>query len=474
LFIAFLVFSSILMGVLVAQGRTKSIVIILTAILFFFMVTIGTRIKYWLFLAGIFLSLFAPIMLPYGITLGELVLAALFADLYLEDSLENHSPLVINKLVKSIPFIVFAGYSLIVNLMHGDFEYWHGISFVPLLCMYVSMAMVKDPKSAWAVVRIALFVIFGFLFLLLVANITGRIVKTYGPDWRLGGQTFAFGPLVYIVYSVHLGGFVALGVPALILLLTNAKERLLFRFFYGAMLIGCFAVLVLTAARGPLIGALVAAALTILLSFRLRRLTIMLLVIGVLIFSIQPLWTLIFPAQKILPALDRLSELQNYSTVTTFMYRLRVFEVTLKDMMHNPFGFGYEYLWRQYGYIDEANIYTPLINGTGIIGFALFAIMLCQFAWTFLTTYLKTKMEWMREIATLGICTLLVELISGISAHNIIFWPKDSVVFWSILSACYGVLQCNQPKISPGIQKAKEGLMVAADISMKGLTGEND
>jgi glucan phosphoethanolaminetransferase (alkaline phosphatase superfamily) len=73
-----------MMSLLVAQGRLRSIVIISTAILFIIMVTVDKRIKLWLFLVGIFLSLFAPVMMPYGITLGEILLAALFVDLFID------------------------------------------------------------------------------------------------------------------------------------------------------------------------------------------------------------------------------------------------------------------------------------------------------------------------------------------------------------------------------------------------------
>ena len=456
--ISFVIISSIMMSLLVAQGRLRSIVIIITAILFIIMVTVDKRIKFWLFLAGIFLSLFAPVMMPYGITLGEILLAALFVDLFIEEILENHSSLAIKRIVKSIPFVLFAGYSLIVNMMHGDFAYWHGVSFVPLVCVYISMTLVENEKRAWAVVKIALLVILGFLFLLLLADITGRIVITSGEAWRLGGVKFAFGPLVYQLYSVHLGGLVSLGVPALILMLMRSKVRWYFRFIYGALIIICFIILVLTAARGPFIGALVAAALTILLSFRLRKVAIFLMVIAILIIFILPFWTLIFPAKNILLSLARFSELQNLNTVDTFIYRQNIYAVTLKRVMQNPFGYGYDYLWNKYGFIDEANIYTPLINGTGIIGFALFVIMLCQLAWTFLSAFLRANNELLHDFAILGICTLVAELISGISAHNIIIWPRDSIVFWAILSACYAFMLNNRQKISQGFQKAKERL----------------
>lgn len=439
--------SAISIGILVAQGRDKIVLFIFGVSLFFIVMSLSSQIKYWLFLAGIFLGLITPVDFPLGISLGELILTALVVDQLFTNQRGSRSLHMPNSSLKPLPFIIaFAGYSLIINLIHKDLIYWHVVSLIPLLCLVLSMTMVNTPKRAWMVIKIALFVIISYLILWLLANLTGRVTVDFGADWRLGGQTFSFGPLVFTMYSVHLAGFIGLGIPALIILMLSPSEKPFFRLFYGSMLVIFTFALFITAARGPLIGMILSIILTLILIFRLRWLMIaaILVIVIILLFTL-PLIAQAIPQEILVPVLNRYSELQDINSVGTFGYRLKIFDLTLQDIGKNPFGSGYNYLYLQYGYGDEANIYTSIINGSGILGFVLFVLILGILAWKFIDSYRKANIVWQRDFAVIGLSTLVFELISGVSAHNVVVLVKDSVVFWSILAACYSILQYNPP-----------------------------
>jgi hypothetical protein len=122
--------------------------------------------------------------------------------------------------------------------------------------------------------------------------------------------------------------------------------------------------------------------------------------------------------------------------IVNFDDRIETIKFTVGNIIQHPFGYGFGFLYQNYR-IDESIMYSALLNGTGLIGFIGFMLMIGQLYHHFIISITNKCSILHRELATLGIATLTCGLLIGVSSDCVILYPIHSFVFWAILAACY-------------------------------------
>ena len=248
----------------------------------------------------------------------------------------------------------------------------------PLLLLYAADRLaVHVTDSVW-LLRAALVAILGFAAIVWVAEATGhsQLMSQYGVQWRFAdARSIQMGPLQFDVWSIRLGSLAALGVPVA-LVFAFAAHRWPERVAYPASAVALAAVLGFTAARGALIGAVAGGVVALLVCRRLTsaRVLVGLLVLAVVVVLFGGPILVLLPSQGV----ARVADLgEGVGSLLNFQYRVGVIDTTLAGILSHPLGPGFEYLWRQ-SRIDEAVAYTHILNGTGLLGFCAFVVMIFQ------------------------------------------------------------------------------------------------
>lgn len=234
------------------------------------------------------------------------------------------------------------------------------------------------------------------------------------------------------MFSITVGSLAAMGIPATVLFAVGARSWVA-RSVYVAMVLTFAAVLGFTAARGAIIGAVMGTVVVLLVS---RRLTLARALVGAMVLTVVLAvagpWLLgLFPSQGI----ARIAALSGgLESIINFQYRIGVWDVTVAGILRDPLGPGFGYLWNQYG-LDEAIVYSIILNGTGLMGLCALLVMLFQLARGFLSGLLSRVVGPSADLAAIGLGTMATALLAGVSSESVFVGPVHAFVFWTIMAA---------------------------------------
>jgi len=241
-----------------------------------------------------------------------------------------------------------------------------------------------------------------------------------------------------------------LAIPLVTLLLLRKKESFKWKLFYGLVL-GLFIwLLFMTAAKGAIVAVAVSTVLMLIMLIKnyfssFVKYGFHFLVIIILILLLMSLFSFDLYQTKYQKNLDLILELFNPETYddsinTSIIWRSKILKFTLANTIHYPFGYGFQYLYRNYG-LDESIIYSLLLNGTGVIGFIAYLFIVGHLFLYFINISIGKSSKYQRELAAIGAGTLAFGLVAGISTESILTNPIIAFLFWSILAVCYGGTQ---------------------------------
>jgi len=411
--------------------------------------------KFRLLLVSILLIALQTRKLPFRLSLSEVILLGIcLVELPILQIGRKHISNTKNKLSVLIPYCIFVAGGFISGIINGGITIAQQVCLVPLLWMYVAMVLVNTQEDAFKIIRMAVFGVLGCFSLLWVGNQTGFAITESVLRYRTIGESIAIGPFYYIYTPLRFGTMIALVIPAIVLLLIRSNThglRLLYLFIF-ALFVG---LLLKATGRGASIGAFAGLLIICILTFRQHWFKIMvfssLFVIGFVIFTALPLGTRLIGKFHLEKNISTYSELfvtgQRHYTLDD---RINTLKFTIENTMENPFGNGFQYLFKSYG-IDEAIIYSVLLNGTGIIGFISYMFMMGHLLLHFIRCFMKGVSENETDLPALGIATLVCALLAGVSSESVVWNEINPFILWAILAACYGGT-CNRSR-SPGHMK---------------------
>lgn len=443
LWVCVALFGVIFLGVLVGMvgDNRRVLALIVSSFGLLMIVLISKRSKFGLLALSIPLSLLRIPTLPaLGFSLSGIILMALTADELLR-AFSGHGmngkPLKPGMLI-SFGLFAFAG--LITALVSGELHLWPNYFLIPFLWLFLSSKKILNQKEAWLLIKLSLLTILGFIAIATWANLTGHFkslaIGSTDSSWRFGyGYLVKLGPIQLTIWATFLGSIAALGFPACILLWIEKKGERWWRMGALFILAGLGSTLFFAAARGAIVGAFAGSLLAILASGKL--LSPKLLGAFALLLVVVAIWGTTFlemlPEQNIL----RIQTiLQGTQQDLNFQIRKGALELAWKLTLQNPLGVGFGYLWNTYG-IDDAIIYANILEGSGILGSIAFLMIVVQLAFKFVLIIIKSSVGFIRDFASIGLGTLIVGLVAGISSQSILFEPVHSFVFWAIIMAAY-------------------------------------
>ena len=420
-------------GIAVASGKIRTVLLLIVPLPILLVERLNERARFWLLIAAI---LCVPLQVrglpsPYGLSPMELMLLLLVV---VQLALKRQGWTALMN-TQCVPYIIFAFAGLIAAVSNGDLNVWHTVCLVPLLLTILTNSMVHTPDDAVRLVRAALIAILGYLLIFWLANQIGIAIRGRGPEqYREGTQHIILGPIEYVSWTITFGTLIALGVPTVIILLLQVGKSNLSRFFYGAILVLFAALIVLTAARGAAVAALVGTLVALVVSRRTPSpgmvATIVVLILAALIW--REFLSNILPYQN----LERLYTLRYVGSLGNFRSRMDTLRFTIENIFQNPLGYGAGYLYHRYG-IDESIMYSMLLNSAGLMGFVGFALVVGQLLWHFAMRIPGALVGAQRDLAAIGLGTLVCGLLAGLACESVLFAPVHSFVFWAILTAAY-------------------------------------
>jgi hypothetical protein len=438
-----------ILGLTIITGKTKTLDFLLLPVFVLAFRTFSERVKFWLLSLSIPLSLvqIPSLPLPYGTSVSEAILVVLTLDEILfphRDQTLNIKPLN-PALVVLLCLFSFAG--LIANLSGGDIYAWNAYCLTPLIAFFLISRKIHDREDAWLLVKLSLLTIVGFLIIVEWAMATGHF-EIYDPlqteiasGFRMAnGMKIILGPISFITFATRLGAIAALGFPTCVLLWIVNKGKLWWKMVLLLIMAGFGYVLILSATRGSVVAAILGSLLVILISGRFRSP----IFLGALALSliVLTLWggTILnlLPAQNI----QRLQTLlQGVQTNENYLQRMKVLALAWNLTLKNPLGVGFGYLFHTYR-IDDAIIYAVILQATGILGAIAFIMIVGNLIFKFGLGVLKSRPGSARDLASIGLSTLVTGLAAGVSSQSILFEPVHAFVFWSLMAVCYCTVVC--------------------------------
>lgn len=340
-----------------------------------------------------------------------------------------------------LPYALFAFAGFITAVLYGGLRTWHVFCVIPLLWMYVAMNMVHTPEDAFKLIKAAAIGVLICLCIYQLANFTGHVVIDGTMGWRMGSQLIIIGPIHYQFYSCTFCVLMALGFVVTNMLVLQDYRSMITNCFYGMMmLIFAFAMFSSGARAGT-----VAAVTGVILMLSLNK----------KIFKVSSLKYFAFVLFSLLLILHYSGALSNYfgnqlerfqlvfsdySSISSYKSRMLYLGYAIDDVIHNPFGNGFGYMWWNYRF-DAAIVYVYLLEGTGILGTITFLFIVVRLFFHFARNLIGKRSENQKWLASLGIGMLTTGLLSGIGSESIMVATMHSFVFWAILSACFAGTQ---------------------------------
>jgi hypothetical protein len=327
-------------------------------------------------------------------------------------------------------------------LRHGDIYTWNVYCLTPVIAFFVISRKLHDSADAWLLVKLSLLTLVGFVAIVQWAIATGHF-EVYDPlgteamarSYRLAdGMIIGVGPIQITAFATRMGGIAALGLPTCMLLWLDENRKLWWKVVLLFMMAALGYVLILSATRGSLVAAVVGVILVILLSGRFRS-PIFLSSMALLI-ALTPVAGSLF---ALLPGKNiwRLQTLfQGVQGIANYQQRLDILAFAWKLTLENPLGVGFGYLYHTYR-LDDAIIYAVILQGTGILGVVAFVLIVGYLAFQFGLGVLISRQHSIRDLAAIGLSTLVSGLLAGVSSQSILFEPVHAFVFWTLMGTCY-------------------------------------
>ncbi|MBN1569583.1 MAG: O-antigen ligase family protein [Acidobacteria bacterium] len=377
---------------------------------------------------------------PYQTSVSEAILLGLLLDDILFSNDDSRSSLKTPKPAAIVALGLFCFGGLIANLSGGDLSAWNIYCLTPLMVFYLISRKLHNPEDAWLFVRYTLLTIFGFLAIIKFASWAGHYWE-YDPlgteadlssNYRMAdGMMIKLGPIRHAIFATRLGAIAALGLPACVLFFIRKKGQFWPKAGLGLMIVALGYVIILSATRGSFVAAIFGSLLLILASRRFRFRTVALSLFLTVLFGEALLQ--FFPGENI----QRLQTLsQGIQSIPNYQQRMEVLDLAWDVTLKHPLGVGFGYLFHNFE-IDDAIIYAIILQGTGILGAIAFALFVVFLTLQFGQAVFKSHGQSARDLASLGLSTLAVALLAGVSSQSILFEPVHAFVFWMLMAVCY-------------------------------------
>jgi hypothetical protein len=340
-----------------------------------------------------------------------------------------------------LPYMLFAFAGFITAVLYGGIGTWRVFCVTPLLWMYVAMNMVHNPEDAFKLIKAAAIGVLICLCIYQFANIAGYVAIDETMGWRMGMQLVTIGPIRYRFYATTFATLMALGFVVTNMLVLQDYRSIITNCFYGMMMLIFAFAMVSSGARGGTVAAVAGVILMLSLNKNIFKVS-----------SLKYFAFVFFSLLLILHYSDALSNyfgnqlerfqlmFSGYSSIGSYKSRMLYLGYAIDDVIHNPFGNGFAYLYRNYGF-DDAIVYVYLLEGTGILGTIAFLFIVARLFIHFAHNLIGKCSENQKWLASLGIGMLATGLLAGIASESIMAGPMHSFVFWAILSACFAGTQ---------------------------------
>ena len=406
--------------------------------------TLSTRARFAMLWASVPLTVFVTSGVPIPYSLGATtILLAWICGLQLLFPRETDVRVLADAGSPVLPVLMlFAAVAAIPAYLNGQTGMWGVVCLAPLLFFWASATLVSTARQAWMIVVAAvsaMWTFVGFLFFsILVGHATN--LNPQAP-WRIGEYLVSWGPIEYPMWSVTFGTLVGLAVPALVMLLLRRDSTRVVLILATACLLASLALLFLSAARGAVVGAAIGSCLVLFFSGRyMGRLSALL---GVVVVTVGVVGLVPLALGGSLNAgtfqtnVERIGSLAagDVSQNANFRYRMRVLDLSLRESLADPLGPGVGYLGKKYGLYDEAVMYSVLLLGTGVMGAFAFLAIVVLLVGRYVRAMRHDNNR--HDLAVLGLATLACGLVSGVVTESVLLGPVQSIVWWSILAACY-------------------------------------
>jgi hypothetical protein len=335
-----------------------------------------------------------------------------------------------------LPFAALALVGLVATTRHGELVWWFPVCLLPAVLFWLAFRLLSDRRDCWTLIKVSCASIGVYLTLLLVAKLAGA-VSTSGLAWRAGALDVRLGAITLDTYSVTFGTAVAVVAPALAVLVIRQRGRPGLTALYALALAGIAVLLLLSAARGAALGALVGILVVLVANARRARAVAFLSVVTtctIAFLGALSLGALPSLAARLTPNVQRLQALGSPLENGNLQYRFGILSETWAHPLRYPLGRGFAFLYETRG-IDESIVYSMLVNGIGILGFACFAWIVIALG-VGLSKGLRSTSAESRDLASLGLATLLCGLVAGVSTQSIVTGQVQAAAWWSILIAC--------------------------------------
>lgn len=377
-------------------------------------------------------------LLPYGMTISVslLIVLSLSEALNRPQAARALHPSTPNAYLV-LPFAAFALVGLVATTRNGEIAWWFPVCLLPAVLLWLAFRLVSDRRDCWTLIKVSCASIGVYVMLVLAARLAGA-ASTSGLAWRAGAIQVRLGPVSFDTYSVTFGTAVGIAAPALAVLVMRQRGRPGLTALYALALAGVAVLLLLSAARGASLGALVGILVVLVANARRARVVAFLSVVTTCIIAFLGALSLgVLPslAARVTPNFQRITEgLGSPLENRTLQYRLTTLSETWAHPTRFPLGRGFAFLYNTRG-IDESIVYSMLLNGTGILGFACFAWIVITLGVTLGKGFRAANTE-SRDLATLGLATLLDGLVTGVTTHSILTGQVQAAAWWGILIAC--------------------------------------
>lgn len=435
---AFALVASAIIAVAVVQGRTTTWfgLVTLSAAIALSSLQRTTRLRALMFAILVSPLLFGPsVPIPLELTLSEALLFFVVLSEVMAGGLRSRGDysMIATRPSYYGPFVLFALFGLVSTYLNGEWlSWWPTVCLLPLVILFSVDRLTVNSNEAFGLVRAAVAAILVYAAIVWVAGVTGPGPLLQG-GWRLGAAdaTATLGPLSFRVFSISLGSLIAMGVPAVSVLAARAPMRRQ-RSVYVAAAIALLGTLALTFSIAATVGAVLGVAVAMLISRRVRAMPLVFGAAFVLLFAAVagPALLSVLPNQGV----EHFAGLRYGTAFPNVAYRLNAIGVTLREIPSTPLGPGFAYLWERYR-LDEAIVYSMILNGTGILGLCAFVAMLVQLARSYLSDLFRHVVEARADLSAIGLGTLITAVTAGVADSSVFTEPVQATVFWVICAA---------------------------------------
>jgi len=248
------------------------------------------------------------------------------------------------------------------------------------------------------------------------------------------GSIISFGPILYDAGSNQLAAIASIGV--LICCYYLIKEKVVFKLlFYSSLIVTGILFIILMQSRAIFIAVIFSIILFLFLNRKFIVLLFLLLMFSTIVFiQNYDIFGLLYKYNlfKLAELQAPLAEIGNYS------FRLNFMIIALNDISIDPLGLGFNHYYNLF--IDDSILYANLLNGSGIVGFIIFILMMIYLFIKFIKGALYFNMEIEnRALCNLGIALIVLMLISGFSTRYLFDLRIYSALFWSIIGTIFSI-----------------------------------